>query len=135
MPYSGYSDDEDSSSFTHMPSPGPRRLAGEGKVSTWRVPNDDTRKLCESEVRKNRLNNGRTETLYHGTTASSARDIQKSGQLRRGKRGYAGPGIYFARTETDAKRKNSMTKFIFEKKQEKNSRFFVKKRKKNAVLF
>ena len=44
-------------------------------------------------------------TLYHQTSPTNAQTIRKSNKLLRGNKGYAGPGIYFAKSIADTQRK------------------------------
>jgi hypothetical protein len=45
-------------------------------------------------------------TLYHATSRTAAQAIRKSGVMNPGTHGMYGGGIYFAKTEADARRKS-----------------------------
>ena len=57
------------------------------------------------KARKMRLRAGERLTLYHQTDEESAQAILSTQSFRRGKRGIAGGGIYFATSAADTERK------------------------------
>jgi len=84
---------------------GNKRLWDEGQVTPIQRT-DRGRVLASAPERHERLQSGKTMELYHATTKSAAKQIKSDGQLRRGKTGIVGGGIYFAESSSLAKHKN-----------------------------
>ena len=78
-------------------SPNLGKAAAKHKRRFSRV-NSNRKKNIESHRKRKSRVGGKTTRLYHETSEANAEQILKSRKMLRGQAGWAGAGIYFAKT-------------------------------------
>lgn len=83
-----------------------RRSSGGSGQATLNTASTSSSSSSSSRcVRRTRLDDGETKTLYHPTTEKGWKGIKRVGKLLRSSSGCCGGGIYFAATPEEAEQK------------------------------